>query len=70
MPRLGRSLRAAGAVGADAVSDRPPLRAERGRSELEEVLVTVTGQATAFGVVGVVTILFAASGGWRPCATD
>lgn len=42
--------------------DSLPLNADQGRRELDNLLTQVTGDVTRFGVLGVLTLLFAASG--------
>lgn len=46
----------------DFVLDRVPLDEARGSRDLRRALSTVTGNATAFGVAGIVGVVFAASG--------
>jgi len=46
----------------DTILDRVPLSSDAGRSELQDLLGTVTDSAGATGAVGVVFLLFAASG--------
>ncbi len=46
----------------ELVLDNVPLREDRGRRELEDLLTSVTEQARGFGVTGVFGLLFAASG--------
>ena len=46
----------------DEVLDRVPLREDRGRADLEELLVTVTESAGAIGVVGAAGLMVSASG--------
>ena len=45
----------------DLVLDNVPLREDRGRADLEELLQSVTSASRGFGIVGVAGLLFAAS---------
>lgn len=45
----------------DVVLENVPLREERGRSELENVLINVTRDSSGFGVLGVIGLVLAAS---------
>lgn len=46
----------------DLVLDNVPLREDRGRKDLEQLLVSVTDQARGFGITGLLGLVFAASG--------
>ena len=46
----------------ELVLDRVPLQKSQGSQDIREALSTVTSNATAFGVVGIATLLFSASG--------
>jgi len=45
----------------DFLLDRLPLTADEGRRQLENAMLTVTREVTGFGILGVVTLVFAAS---------